>query len=199
MSEPNSAVLRVRTGPLAGPLLTRVVGMMLARAECPVDRLDDAMLICDALGARACEHAADGHIEFTVRTRAGDMELRVGALASGGAQRLIEATALPGIGAVIEPIADRVAVEASAVDAGEELVLTLGFGSRLASRASGDDLDLPPRGDLDSPPGDDLDLRPRADLDSPPGGDLDSPPGRDLHRPSGEPAVAKLVDQAPGD
>lgn len=130
----NSAVLRVRTGALTGPLLTRVVGMMLARAECPVDRLDDAMLICDALGAHASAHAADGQIEFTVRTRSGAMELRVGALAAGGAQRLIEATSLPGVGSVLEPIADEVRVEATA-QAGEELVLDLSFGRR-AGQAS---------------------------------------------------------------
>jgi hypothetical protein len=138
VSEPNSAVLRVRTGPLAGPLLTRVVGMMLARAQCPVDRLDDAMLICDALGAQVCEQAADGHVQFTVCTRVDGMELRVGELAPGGAQRLIEATALPGIGAVLEPIADQVTVETSAADAGEELVLRLGFGSRPARGTPGE-------------------------------------------------------------
>ena len=135
-SPTNSAVLRVRTGALAGPLLTRVVGMMLARAECPVDRLDDAMLICDALGAHACAQAADGHVEFTVRTGRRGMELRVSALTAGGAQRLIQATSLPGVGAVLEPIADQVRVESSAAGAGEELVVELGFGrgARQASR-----------------------------------------------------------------
>jgi hypothetical protein len=134
-SAANSAFLRVGAGTLAGPLLTRVVGMMLARAECPVDRLDDAMLICDALGAHACAQSADGHIEFTVHTRGGSMELRVGALAAGGAQRLIQATSLPGVGAVLEPIADQVRVEKSATGPGEELVLDLGFGRR-ASQSS---------------------------------------------------------------
>ncbi len=134
-SAANSAFLRVAAGTLAGPLLTRVVGMMLARAECPVDRLDDAMLICDALGAHACAQSADGHIEFTVHTRSGSMELRVGALAAGGAQRLIQTTSLPGVGAVLEPIADQVRVEKSVTGPGEELVLDLGFGRR-ASQAS---------------------------------------------------------------
>lgn len=135
MSEPgvetagnaNSAVLRVRRGPLAGPLLTRVVAMMLARAECPVDRLDDAMLICDALGAHASEHAADGYVEFTVHTRPGGMELRVGALAAGGAGRLAKATSVPGVGDLLEPIVDEIRVESSAADQGDELVLEFGF------------------------------------------------------------------------
>ena len=123
----NSAVLRVRTGPLAGPLLRRVVAMMLARAHCPVDRLDDAMLICDALGVHAGAHAADGRIEFAVRTRENGMELRVGALAQGGARRLAKDTSLPGIGELLTPIADEVRVEPSPLGA-DELVLELGFG-----------------------------------------------------------------------
>jgi hypothetical protein len=123
----NSAVLRVRTGPLAAPLLTRVVAMMLSRAECPVDRLDDAMVICDALGAHAGEHAADGRVEFTVRMRPGAMELRVGALAAEGATRLSKATSLPGVGDVLEPIADEIRVESSAGGKDDELVLELGF------------------------------------------------------------------------
>lgn len=123
----NSAVLRVRGAPLAGPLLTRVVAMMLARAECPLDRLDDAMVICDALGAHAGQHAADGHVQFTVHTRPGNMELRVGALATGGAGRLAKATSLPGIGEVLEPIADAIRVESSTGGQEDELVLELGF------------------------------------------------------------------------
>ncbi len=125
--ETNSAVLRVKVGPLAGPLLTRVVAMMLARAECPVDRLDDAMVICDALAAHASEHTQDGQVEFTVLTQTGRMELRVGSLAAEGARRLADATALPGVGNVLEPIADDVRIEASPHGDNDELVLELDF------------------------------------------------------------------------
>ncbi len=128
MTGTNSAVLRVRTGPLAGPMLRRVVAMMLARAHCPVDRLDDAMLICDALGAHAGAHAAESRVEFTVRTRENGMELRVGALTQDGARRLAQDTSLPGIGELLTPIADEVRVEPSPLGA-DELVLELGFGS----------------------------------------------------------------------
>jgi hypothetical protein len=125
--ETNSAVLRVKVGPLAGPLLTRVVAMMLARAECPVDRLDDAMVICDALAAHSSEHAQDGQVEFTVLTQIGRMELRVGSLAADGAHRLADATAIPGVGNVLEPIADDVRIEASPHGDNDELVLELDF------------------------------------------------------------------------
>lgn len=146
MSEPaavagNSALLRVRTGPLARPLLTRVVAMMLARAECPVDRLDDAMVICDALTAHASSYAEDGRIQFKVITHADGLELRVGALADGGANRLAQATALPGVGDVLTPIADAVRIESPAMGGNDELVLELGFamghlGEQPRARAS---------------------------------------------------------------
>lgn len=126
----NSAVLRVRAGPLAGPLLRRVVAMMLARTPCPVDRLQDAMLICDELGTHACAHAQNGHLEFTVLTGADAMELRIGALAAGGALRLASDTALPGIGDLLAPIANEVHVEPSPTGAGEELVLDIGLAGQ---------------------------------------------------------------------
>jgi hypothetical protein len=126
--ETNSAVLRVKSGPLARPLLTRVVAMMLTRADCPVDRLDDAMVICDMLAAHACAHTSDGQVEFTVLTRRGALELRIGALDAGGAGRLAAATSVPGLGNVLEPIADDVRIETSVNGRGEQLVLELGFG-----------------------------------------------------------------------
>ncbi len=39
--------LRLANGPLAAPVLCRVVSMVLARAEARLNRLDDAMLVCD--------------------------------------------------------------------------------------------------------------------------------------------------------
>jgi hypothetical protein len=136
----NSALLRVRVGQLAGPLLRRVVAMMLARTQCPIDRLQDAMLICDALGTHARTHAENGHLEFTVLTREDAMELRVGALAPGGAQRLATDTALPGIGDLLAPIANRVSVEPSPTGAGEQLVLEIAFAGALpAGRGAADE------------------------------------------------------------
>jgi serine/threonine-protein kinase RsbW len=126
-AEANRAVLRVDAGPLAAPLLGRVVAMMLARADCPVDRLDDAMLLCDAIAAHAPDHASDGRMQFVVSTDAEGLELRVGALAAQGARQLVEAAVLPGVGNVLEPIADELRIESDA-NGEEELVLELSFG-----------------------------------------------------------------------
>lgn len=123
----SSAVLRVGTGPLAAPMLGRVVAMMLARAGCPVDRLDDTLTVCDALSAHAPTHAADGHVRFTLLAHPDGLELRVGGLAGGGAHRLLTDSALPGIGQVIEPIVDELRIDPSIEDGEEELVLTVSF------------------------------------------------------------------------
>lgn len=133
----NAAVLRLGAGPLAAPTLARVVAMMLARAGCPLDRLDDAMLICDALSAHASENASDGQVQFTVLTHNRGLELRVGALTPDGARRLVEQSALPGIGSVLEPIADNVRIEPSNDGHDDELVLDLVFSPVLSAEQSG--------------------------------------------------------------
>jgi hypothetical protein len=123
----STASLRLATGPLVGPVLCRVVSIVLARASCPMDRIDDAMLICDALSAHAPTHAADGHLAFAVAARGGQFELRVGDLAAQGASRLVQDTMLPGVGSVLERMADELRVEPATEGAGEELVLGLSF------------------------------------------------------------------------
>jgi hypothetical protein len=123
----SSASLRLANGPLVGPVLCRVVSIMLARANCPMDRLDDVMLLCDALSAHAPEYAVDGHLAFAVSTQGGQFELRVGELAEQAASRLVGDTALPGVGSVLERVTDELRIESAANGAGEELVLGLSF------------------------------------------------------------------------
>jgi hypothetical protein len=65
-AEENTVSLRLATGPLVGPVLCRVVSMVLTRADWPLDRLDDALLVCDAIAAHAPAHARDGRLAFTV-------------------------------------------------------------------------------------------------------------------------------------
>ena len=58
----NEATMLVRNGPLLGPVLTRVIGMLAARAQCPIDRLDDALLVADTVAAHSPDHAVDGTV-----------------------------------------------------------------------------------------------------------------------------------------
>ena len=126
----NSVTLRVANGPLAAPVLGRVISMVLARTNCPMDRLDDAMILCDALSAHAPAHARDGHIDFTMATDERGIELRVSELAERGADGLLADADVPGVGNVLERLSDELRIEpSSAVPArAEELVLRLRFG-----------------------------------------------------------------------
>jgi hypothetical protein len=125
----NSVTLRVANGPLAAPVLGRVISMVLARTDCPMDRLDDAMILCDALSAHAPAHARDGHIDFTMATDERGIELRVSELAERGADGLLADADVPGVGNVLERLSDELRIEpSSAVPArAEELVLRLRF------------------------------------------------------------------------
>jgi hypothetical protein len=121
----NVARLRVANGPLAGPVLCRVVSMVLARANWPMNRLDDALLVCDALCAHAPDHASDGRLTFSVRATEHEAELRVHDLTEDGATGLARDTMLPMVGNLLERIADRVSIESDEQSGGSELVLVL--------------------------------------------------------------------------
>jgi serine/threonine-protein kinase RsbW len=112
----NEATLTVRHADLLGPVLGRVVGMLAARAQCPIDRLDDALLLTDAVAAHAPGHTATGRVTVHVRAeQQSGLELRVGPLRAGGAEGLIESASLPGVGNVFERVADEVHSEGDAL------------------------------------------------------------------------------------
>lgn len=123
----NVATVKVRSGPLVGPVLGRVVGMLAARAQCPIDRLDDALLITDAVAAHAPRYAVNGYVSVVVRADEAGIELCIGPLCDQGADGLVADAALPGVGNVLEQIADDV-VRGDAPDGtGEQLVIRLRF------------------------------------------------------------------------
>jgi hypothetical protein len=122
----NEASVSVRKGPLVGPVLGRVVGMLAARAQCPIDRLDDAMLLTDAVAAHAPAHTTEPHVKVVVAADEGGLELRIGSLSRDGASGLLADAELPGVGNVFKRVADEVDARAAGDDAGE-LVLRLRF------------------------------------------------------------------------
>jgi serine/threonine-protein kinase RsbW len=94
-----------------------------------MDRLDDAMILCDALSAHAPAHANDRHVAFTVVTDRQGFELRVGELSEQGASKLLADAAVPGVGNVLERMSDELRIEPSSAEhSREDLVLTLRFG-----------------------------------------------------------------------
>jgi hypothetical protein len=101
----------IAAGPLVGPVLRRVVGMLAARADLPLDRLDDAVLVADLIAARAPAHVSDDMVRVELDPGDRTLVLRVGPLRRGGGRALIVDAAVPGVGNVIEQLADGVDVE----------------------------------------------------------------------------------------
>ncbi len=123
----NEAVVRVRSGPLVGAVLGRVVGMLAARAQCPIDRLDDAILLTDAVAAHAPVHAQNMHVHVVVAADDDHLELRVSELRPDGGRRLLADGDLPGVGNVFDRVADDVHAGTSANGETGELILRLNF------------------------------------------------------------------------
>jgi hypothetical protein len=99
--------------------------MALPRADWPVDRLDDAILVCDALCAHAPAYAREGRLTFSLQTDEGQAELRVQDLDTDGAEALLRDTMLPVVGNVLEQVADRVSVQADEDGTSAQIVISL--------------------------------------------------------------------------
>ena len=110
VGEPLTTVSIV-AGPLVGPVLRRVVGMLAARADLPLDRLDDAVLVADLIASRAPAHMQIPSVDVDLETGDRTLFLRVGPLRPGGGEALIVDASVPGVGNVIEQLADDITVK----------------------------------------------------------------------------------------
>jgi serine/threonine-protein kinase RsbW len=99
--------------------------MVLTRAEWPVDRLDDAILVCDALCAHAPAYANDGCLTFSLQADEREAELRVHDLHREQAEALQGDAMLPVVGNVLEQVADSVSVQDDEEGVSAQLVITL--------------------------------------------------------------------------
>lgn len=117
--------LTLSAGVLMRPVLARVVGIHAARADLPMDRFGDSLLIADAIAARACDLTTDGRVPVSLQSSPGRLELRIGPLARGASRDLLDAVATRGAGRLVERLADEVRVRTGTAG-GETLVLRLG-------------------------------------------------------------------------
>ena len=129
-SEDSKTTVSIVAGPLVGPVLRRVVGMLAARADLPLDRLDDAVLVADLIAARAPAHVIEGRVDVTLESGRRSLSLRVGPLRQGGGEALIVDAAVPGVGNVIERLADELTV--SPEGDGEFLHVRLAYAATAA-------------------------------------------------------------------
>jgi anti-sigma regulatory factor (Ser/Thr protein kinase) len=109
---------------LLAPVLSRVISILAARANLPVDRLSDAVLLGDAIAAQAAGEFPEGRAQIWVDEEDGELSMRVGPLVDGGGDRLLEGMRIPELGGSLERLADEIRVEQDGGD--EVLVLRVG-------------------------------------------------------------------------
>jgi serine/threonine-protein kinase RsbW len=114
---------RIRVGPpeIVGPVLSRALSALAARQDISVDRLSDTMLLSDAISARAPQGFTDGHVSLSIAELPQGIELKVGPMTQGGAERLRASFELPEVGGSLEALTDELRVEEG--DEGEYLVV----------------------------------------------------------------------------
>jgi serine/threonine-protein kinase RsbW len=109
-SVPGTAI-RVSDERIAAPVISRVLSVLAARTDFPVDRLTDTMLLADALAANAAAGFEDGTLRMIVDDGDGSIQVKVGPMREGAAEQLRSELQIPGLGATLEQLADEVSVD----------------------------------------------------------------------------------------
>jgi len=116
------ANLSVACGRLAKPVVSRVTAMIASRANLPVDRLNDAVIVGETIASEIRPFVQDDRLPAVYGSSGSGFELSVGPLVAGGADCLRGRGSVPGAGNIFERLADEVRIEDG--DRGEYLVLT---------------------------------------------------------------------------
>jgi serine/threonine-protein kinase RsbW len=105
--------LAVAPDTLARTVLPRVMCVLAARAHFTTDRISDTEIVADALVSEAFAPSTGDHLNVSVTVEPRSLELRVGPLDSGSAERVIASSPADGLGAVLEKLTDdrRIAAE----------------------------------------------------------------------------------------
>jgi serine/threonine-protein kinase RsbW len=121
---PGELSIAVSSGPLAAPVLGRVIAMLAARAEFSLEGISEAELVTDAVAAHAPRAIVGNRIKLGIDRPDGQLVVRVGPLEEGGATRVVQASALEDLPPVLERLTEHRRVESSGD--GELLCLVLG-------------------------------------------------------------------------
>lgn len=109
----HGTAIKVSDERIVAPVIGRVLSVLAARTDFPVDRLTDTMLLADALAANAAAGFEDGTIRMVVEDGDGSIHIRVGPMQEGAAEQLRSELEIPGLGATLEKLADDVSVDRS--------------------------------------------------------------------------------------
>ncbi len=120
-----TAGMSIVPGPLVSAISGRVTAMLAARADFPLDRLADAVLVSDAIAAHAEDYVTGSDVGLAIQDGDGSLDFRVGPLRDGGAKGLLQELEVPGFGGSLERLVDKVTIEDFNEESGEFLVLTI--------------------------------------------------------------------------
>jgi serine/threonine-protein kinase RsbW len=101
-----TTAMTIAPASLAQAVLPRVLSVLAARAHFSTDRISDAQIVADALAAHALGSLGANRLNLIVDVSSRSLELRVGPLGPGRAERLIVDSAMDGLGGVIEKLTD---------------------------------------------------------------------------------------------
>jgi serine/threonine-protein kinase RsbW len=85
---------------LARPVLARVIGAMAARAELSIDRLNDTVLLGDAVSSHPAADFSTGFFQVAIRDGDGTLDVRVGPLVEGAGERFLSQMDVEGGGSL---------------------------------------------------------------------------------------------------
>ena len=106
----DETLMAMPAGDLLAPVLSRVISILAARANFSIDRLSDAVLLGDAISSQGPDGFLEGTARVAVEEDDGELRVRVGPLADGAGERLLDGMRIPEIGGSVERLADEIAV-----------------------------------------------------------------------------------------
>jgi serine/threonine-protein kinase RsbW len=107
---PGATGMLIQPGPLVAPVTSRVTAILAARADFPLDRLADAVLVSDAIAAHASDYISGTDVGVAIEDGDGTLDFRIGPLDEGGAQGLLQQMEVPGLGQSLQRLVDEVSV-----------------------------------------------------------------------------------------
>lgn len=101
MSADRAVALRTRNPALDGAVIERLVGALAARADLPVDRLEDARMLAATVIELARPLAAGEHLDAALDAHGETITLHVGPLVPGGAEGVVDRAEVAGVGNLV--------------------------------------------------------------------------------------------------
>ena len=109
---PNAAGLMIQPGPLVASVASRVTAILAARADFPLDRLADAVLVSDAISAHASDYISGSDVGLVIEDWRRNASTSASAPCTRAAARAsCSEMEVPGLGHSLERLVDEVKVE----------------------------------------------------------------------------------------